>query len=160
MKLRLKRVNALRLVEEVLAAADEVVHQRWEYLCEPVALALFGSCLDPAQPTVGDVDLMYDLRWLPELYGTQAFSDHVYALFQRDGRTWHRTGDEGNWPGEKMARRLKNRSRYVGLHGAWRDGELGCRVRVLWRLGEGRLAVPIDQSSSDFAKWCEGAKRS
>jgi hypothetical protein len=37
MNLRLKRRNALRLVERVLAAADEIVCQRWEYLCEPVA---------------------------------------------------------------------------------------------------------------------------
>jgi hypothetical protein len=148
------------LVERVLAAADEAVRQRWDYLCEPVGLALFGSCLDPARPTVGDVDLMFGLRWLPELHqttqfrGTPALRGHLDALFRRDGRTQHRIGDEYAWPVEKLLRRLKNRSRQVSLHNAARDGELGCRVRVLWRLGEGRLVVPAEQSSVEFAEWC------
>jgi hypothetical protein len=155
MKRRLDRAEALGLVQRVLAAADEAVRQRWDYLCEPVGLALFGSCLDPARPTVGDVDLMYDVRWLPELRGTPGvLLDHLHALFERDGRRWHRIGDENVWAVEKLLRRLKNRSRHISLHNAARDGELDCRVRVLWRLGEGWLAVPAEQSSVEFAEWC------
>jgi hypothetical protein len=150
---RLDRAAADRLVAELLdrteAAAAEPA--RWDYLVEVTGLAVFGSYCDAQASDFGDVDVLIGTRWLPELRGDRkTWSDRCWALFKRDGRHYHRIGDNLDWPDDKLRRFLRARKPHISLHNLSDTSVIETAVRVIYELPQGRLSAPRECRPSEF----------
>src|SRR5215472_6893724 len=130
---RFDRVKADRLVTELLERTEKVAAEREDYLLEVTGIAIFGSYLDEEAVDFGDIDVLIDARWLPEI-PRNALRDRHHELFAQDRRRWRRIGDEGHWPWEKLQRFLRGRTRYLRLHPLADAEVIETNVRVIYEL--------------------------
>lgn len=147
----IKRATADRLVAGLLQHANEIATARDDFLMEVTGLAIFGSYRTDASE-LGDVDVLYDYRWLPEIKAlpSDEFSERLWELFERDGRRHNRIGDEGLWPTEKLRRCLRGRSPYIRLHWLSDAKVIKTPVRVIYLMSEGQLTPARDWPVKDF----------
>jgi predicted nucleotidyltransferase len=146
---RFDRAKADRLVTELLERTEAVAAEREDYLVEVTGIAIFGSYLDAEAADFGDIDVLIEARWLPEI-PKDALPDRYHELFARDRRRWHRIGDEGSWPWEKLQRFLRGRTRYIRLHPLANAEVIETNVRVIYELPGGQLAPPRDCRPAEF----------